>query len=60
MQGSIFFGFGFFLVLIGWPVLGMLVESYGFITLFRLVVSFLLFLHDLLLPGSCFSVSIVK
>ncbi|KAL5659340.1 hypothetical protein ACJX0J_032503, partial [Zea mays] len=33
-KGSIFFGFGFFLVLIGWPVSGMLVESYGFITLF--------------------------
>ncbi|KAF8668630.1 hypothetical protein HU200_051806 [Digitaria exilis] len=33
-KGSIAFGFGFFLVLIGWPALGMMVESYGFIMLF--------------------------
>lgn len=33
-KGSISFGFGFFLVLIGWPALGMMVESYGFIMLF--------------------------
>ncbi|CAL5085405.1 unnamed protein product [Urochloa decumbens] len=33
-KGSISFGFGFFLVLIGWPALGMMVESYGFIVLF--------------------------
>ncbi|KAL6656894.1 hypothetical protein ACP70R_004674 [Stipagrostis hirtigluma subsp. patula] len=35
-KGSISFGIGFLLVLIGWPALGMMVESYGFIMLFRL------------------------
>ncbi|KAL5661231.1 hypothetical protein ACJX0J_028356, partial [Zea mays] len=34
-KGSIFFGFGFFLVLIGWPALGIMVDSYGFIMLFK-------------------------
>ncbi|KZV42663.1 hypothetical protein F511_29615 [Dorcoceras hygrometricum] len=33
-KGSISFGIGFFLVIIGWPVLGMIVESYGFVVLF--------------------------
>ncbi|MQL94860.1 hypothetical protein Taro_027528 [Colocasia esculenta] len=33
-KGTISFGVGFFLVLIGWPVLGMILESYGFIILF--------------------------
>lgn len=33
-KGSIAFGIGLFLVLIGWPVLGMMVESYGFVALF--------------------------
>jgi hypothetical protein len=47
VQGSISFGFGFFLVLIGWPALGMMVESYGFIMLFRLVISLQLFLYNL-------------
>ena len=49
LQGSIAFGFGFFLVLIGWPALGMMVESYGFIMLFRLVISLKLLLHSF--PG---------
>lgn len=31
------FGFGFFLVLIGWPFIGMIAESYGLIALFRFV-----------------------
>ncbi|WVZ66589.1 hypothetical protein U9M48_015785 [Paspalum notatum var. saurae] len=34
-NGSISFGFCFFLVLIGWSALGVMVESYGFM-LFRL------------------------
>ncbi|WOL17316.1 hypothetical protein Cni_G26107 [Canna indica] len=34
-KGTISFGVGFFLVLIGWPVIGMIMESYGFIILFR-------------------------
>ncbi|KAJ4755538.1 Got1/Sft2-like vescicle transport protein family [Rhynchospora pubera] len=33
-KGTISFGLGFLLVLIGWPVFGMILESYGFIVLF--------------------------
>ncbi|KAF5733884.1 vesicle transport protein GOT1B-like isoform X1 [Tripterygium wilfordii] len=33
-KGTISFGVGFFLVVIGWPILGMILESYGFIVLF--------------------------
>ncbi|XP_064998811.1 vesicle transport protein GOT1-like [Musa acuminata AAA Group] len=33
-KGTISFGAGFFLVLVGWPVIGMILESYGFIVLF--------------------------
>ncbi|XP_010549807.1 PREDICTED: vesicle transport protein GOT1 isoform X2 [Tarenaya hassleriana] len=33
-KGTISFGLGFLLVLIGWPVTGMLLETYGFIVLF--------------------------
>ncbi|KAG0452790.1 hypothetical protein HPP92_025148 [Vanilla planifolia] len=33
-KGTASFGFGFFLLLIGWPVLGMIFEAYGFIVLF--------------------------
>ncbi|KAG6401280.1 hypothetical protein SASPL_138131 [Salvia splendens] len=33
-NGTISFGVGFFLVIIGWPILGMIVEAYGFIVLF--------------------------
>lgn len=35
IQGSISFGVGFFFVLIGWPIVGMILEAYGFIVLFR-------------------------
>jgi hypothetical protein len=37
MQGTISFGAGFFFVVIGWPVIGMILEAYGFIVLFRSV-----------------------
>lgn len=40
-QGTISFGAGFFLVLIGWPFIGMLLEAYGFVVLFRLYDYFL-------------------
>ncbi|KAM3683564.1 hypothetical protein ACJW31_12G157400 [Castanea mollissima] len=30
-KGTISFGVGFFLVVIGWPTLGMILEAYGFI-----------------------------
>ncbi|CAJ1964527.1 unnamed protein product, partial [Sphenostylis stenocarpa] len=30
-KGTISFGIGFFILLLGWPILGMIVESYGFI-----------------------------
>ncbi|KAJ6828352.1 vesicle transport protein GOT1-like [Iris pallida] len=33
-KGTISFGIGFFLVLIGWAVIGMILEAYGFIVLF--------------------------
>ncbi|OVA13737.1 Vesicle transport protein [Macleaya cordata] len=33
-KGTISFGLGFFLVLIGWPIMGMILEAYGFIVLF--------------------------
>ncbi|XP_058213543.1 vesicle transport protein GOT1-like isoform X3 [Rhododendron vialii] len=34
-KGTISFGVGFFFVVVGWPVLGMILEAYGFIVLFR-------------------------
>ncbi|KAG5524026.1 hypothetical protein RHGRI_030884 [Rhododendron griersonianum] len=34
VQGTISFALGFLLVMIGWPVLGMILEAYGFIVLF--------------------------
>ena len=37
LQGTISFGVGFFFVIIGWPILGMMLEAYGFIVLFRSV-----------------------
>lgn len=46
VQGSISFLVGFCLVLLGWAILGMIVEAYGFIVLFRFTS------HPLLL--SCF------
>ena len=52
MQGSIAFGIGLLMVLIGWPVLGMMVESYGFVALFRLV-NHILHLYDHLKAGLC-------
>ncbi|KAK3014816.1 hypothetical protein RJ639_008292 [Escallonia herrerae] len=33
-KGTISFGVGFFFVVIGWPILGMILESYGFVVLF--------------------------
>ncbi|KAK7277162.1 hypothetical protein RIF29_18313 [Crotalaria pallida] len=33
-KGTISFGIGFFILIIGWPILGMIVEAYGFIVLF--------------------------
>jgi hypothetical protein len=37
-KGSILFGAGFVLVLIGWAVVGMVIETYGFFLLFRYVI----------------------
>lgn len=59
LKGSLFFFGGVIIVLIGWPLIGMLVEIYGFIALFGgflpVVVNFLKripFLGTLLsLPG---------
>lgn len=33
-KGTVSFGVGFFLVVVGWPVFGMILEAYGFIVLF--------------------------
>ncbi|XP_049415039.1 vesicle transport protein GOT1-like isoform X2 [Solanum stenotomum] len=33
-NGTAAFGAGFFFVIIGWPILGMILEAYGFIVLF--------------------------
>ncbi|CAA7061835.1 unnamed protein product [Microthlaspi erraticum] len=33
-RGTISFGVGFFFVIIGWPILGMMLETYGFFVLF--------------------------
>ncbi|CAM8937268.1 unnamed protein product [Rhodiola kirilowii] len=33
-KGTIAFGVGFFFVIIGWPILGMILETYGFVVLF--------------------------
>lgn len=34
-KGTISFGVGFFILIMGWPILGMIIEAYGFIVLFR-------------------------
>ncbi|KAF5795812.1 putative vesicle transport protein, Got1/SFT2 [Helianthus annuus] len=34
IKGTVSFGVGFFFVIIGWPVIGMVLETYGFIILF--------------------------
>ncbi|KAL8546613.1 hypothetical protein ACS0TY_006364 [Phlomoides rotata] len=34
-KGTVSYGVGFFLVIIGWPIIGMIVETYGFFLLFR-------------------------
>ncbi|TYI68687.1 hypothetical protein E1A91_D08G106500v1 [Gossypium mustelinum] len=34
MQGTISFSVGIFFVVIGWPIIGMVLEAYGFIVLF--------------------------
>ncbi|EYU39251.1 hypothetical protein ABFS82_04G224300 [Erythranthe guttata] len=33
-KGTVSFGIGFFFVIIGWPIIGMIVETYGFVVLF--------------------------
>ncbi|CAM8880642.1 unnamed protein product [Rhodiola kirilowii] len=33
-KGTVSFGAGFLFVIIGWPVIGMLLEAYGFVVLF--------------------------
>lgn len=40
LKGSIFFFGGVCIVLIGWPLVGMLVETYGFIYLFGYIFMF--------------------
>jgi uncharacterized membrane protein len=59
LKGTIFFMGGIFIVLIGWPIIGMLVESYGAFVLFRGLLPYVaMFLrrlpiigHILNLPG---------
>lgn len=47
VQGTISFGLGFFFVVIGWPIFGMILETYGFIVLFRSIRIFhaFIFIH---------------
>ncbi|XP_045824179.1 vesicle transport protein GOT1-like [Trifolium pratense] len=33
-KGTVSFGIGFLILIMGWPILGMIVESYGFLILF--------------------------
>ncbi|CAL5190471.1 unnamed protein product [Lathyrus oleraceus] len=33
-KGTISFGIGFLILMVGWPILGMIIEAYGFIVLF--------------------------
>lgn len=40
IQGSILFGAGFCLVVFGWAIVGMIVETYGFVLLFRYVLAY--------------------
>ncbi|XP_058734774.1 vesicle transport protein GOT1-like isoform X2 [Vicia villosa] len=37
-KGTISFGIGFLILMFGWPILGMIIEAYGFIVLFRSLV----------------------
>lgn len=68
MKGSAAFFFGIFLVLIGWPFIGMCVEFYGFFVLFSgflpIVISFIRripVLGNLLnLPGIRFAILVVN
>ncbi|KAJ8976772.1 hypothetical protein NQ317_006814, partial [Molorchus minor] len=39
-RGSLAFFGGIIIVLLGWPVVGMLVETYGFVLLFRQLLSY--------------------
>jgi hypothetical protein len=39
-QGSILFGAGFCLVVFGWAIVGMIVETYGFVLLFRYMLAY--------------------
>ncbi|MED6222012.1 Golgi Transport [Stylosanthes scabra] len=36
-KGTISFGIGFLILILGWPILGMIIEAYGFIVLFRFI-----------------------
>lgn len=38
VKASVAFFGGMFVVLVGWPLVGMLLETYGFVLLFRYVV----------------------
>lgn len=39
-QGSILFGAGFCLVVFGWAIVGMIIETYGFVLLFRYMLAY--------------------
>ncbi|XP_057835814.1 vesicle transport protein GOT1 [Cryptomeria japonica] len=60
-KGSIAFVIGFFFVLIGWPVIGMILEIYGFIFLFSgFWPTFVVFLNRIPLLGWVFQLPFIK
>ncbi|XP_047323990.1 vesicle transport protein GOT1-like [Impatiens glandulifera] len=60
-KGTLSFGLGFFLVVIGWPVFGMILEAYGFIVLFSgFWPTLSVFLHKIPILGWLFQQPFIR
>ncbi|XP_075504194.1 vesicle transport protein GOT1-like [Primulina tabacum] len=60
-KGTISFGAGFILVIIGWAVLGMILEAYGFVVLFSgFWPTFAIFLQKIPIIGWIFQQPLVR
>ena len=60
-KGALLFGFGFFLVVIKWPLFGFLIQSYGFLLLFRgFLPTVVMFLRQLPVVGTALNMPGVK